>query len=75
MAAEKSSNVRKHQFWRHDNKPIELWSNKVIYEKINYIHMNPVEAGLVFRPEDYLYSSAVDYNGEEGLLSNVVVAR
>ena len=27
---EKSSNVKRHQFWRHDNKPIELWSNKVI---------------------------------------------
>jgi hypothetical protein len=37
------------QFWRHDNHPIELWSNKVIYEKINYIHNNPVEGGLVFR--------------------------
>ena len=37
-AASKSSNVNKYQFWRHDNKPIELWSNKVINEKINYIH-------------------------------------
>jgi REP element-mobilizing transposase RayT len=45
-AAAKSSNVKNYQFWRHDNKPIELWSNKVIFEKINYIHKNPVEAGL-----------------------------
>lgn len=29
-AGQKSSNVKNHQFWRHDNKPIELWSNKVI---------------------------------------------
>jgi hypothetical protein len=28
--AAKSSNVHQYQFWRHDNKPIELWSNKVI---------------------------------------------
>ena len=27
---EKSSNVKHFQFWRHDNKPIELWSNTVI---------------------------------------------
>src|SRR5690606_2809773 len=40
-AAEKTSNVKNHQFWRHDNKPIELWSNKVIAEKIKYIHQNP----------------------------------
>jgi REP element-mobilizing transposase RayT len=48
-AADKSSNVKDYQFWRHDNRPIEIWSNKVIAEKINYIHNNPVEAGLVLR--------------------------
>ena len=72
-AAQLSSNVRDYQFWRHDNKPIELWSNKVIDEKINYIHNNPVDAGLVFKPEHYLYSSAADYAGEKGLLDNVIV--
>ncbi|MEM1258655.1 MAG: transposase [Bacteroidota bacterium] len=72
-AASTSSNVKHHQFWRHDNKPIELWSNKVIKEKIDYVHQNPVEAGLVFNPEDYVYSSALDYSGEKGLLDNVVV--
>ncbi|MBS2213735.1 transposase [Carboxylicivirga mesophila] len=74
-AGEKSSNVKHYQFWRHDNKPIELWSNKVIDEKINYIHNNPVEEGLVFNPEDYVYSSARDYSGEQGMLEGVVVIR
>lgn len=74
-AGSKSSNVNKYQFWRHDNNPIELWSNKVIDEKINYIHQNPVEEGLVFRPEDYLYSSAADYAGEKGILDNVIVVK
>ena len=72
-AGSKSSNVNKFQFWRHDNKPIELWSNKVIDEKINYIHNNPVEEGLVFHPEDYMYSSARDYSGEKGLLNVFVI--
>ncbi|NOT47949.1 MAG: hypothetical protein HOP17_09415 [Acidobacteria bacterium] len=27
-------------------------------EKVNYIHLNPVRAGLVKHPDDYLYSSA-----------------
>ena len=72
-AADKSSNVKDYQFWRHDNKPIELWSNKVIFQKINYIHNNPVEEGLVYNPEDYVYSSARDYSGEKGILDNVVV--
>ena len=74
-AAAKSTNVHKHQFWRHDNKPIEVWSNKVIAEKIDYIHMNPVKAGFVYKPEDYIYSSAIDYCGEEGMLSDIVVFR
>ncbi len=43
-----SSNVKQYQFWRHDNKPIELWSNHMINQKINYVHQNPVEAGLFF---------------------------
>lgn len=60
-AGNQSSNVNIYQFWRHDNHPIELWSNKVIDEKIDYIHNNPVETGLVSRAEDYPYSSATDY--------------
>ncbi|MDD7885983.1 transposase [Flavivirga sp. 57AJ16] len=74
-AAKTSSNVKNYQFWRHDNKPIELWSNKVIEQKINYIHQNPVEAGLVYKPEDYVYSSAMDYAGEQGLIKDIVVFR
>ena len=71
--AKKSSNTTQYQFWRHDNKPIELWSTEVIQQKINYIHNNPVEEGLVFRAEDYKYSSASDYAGEKGLLDGVCV--
>ncbi len=62
-----------YRFWRADNKPIELWSNNVIDQKIDYIHLNPVEEGLVFRAEDYVYSSAIDYAGEKGLLEVIVI--
>ena len=72
-AAKGTSNVKNYQFWQHDNKPIELWSNAVIQEKIDYIHQNPVEKGLVFRPEDYLYSSAVDYAGKKGMLDDIII--
>jgi len=37
------------------------------------IHQNPVEEGIVFRAEDYLYGSAADYAGENGLLNVIVV--
>ena len=71
--AAKSSNTTNYQFWRYDNKPIELWSNEVIQQKIDYIHNNPVEEGIVFRPEDYKYSSASDYAGVKGILDGVCV--
>ena len=73
MEAAGNSNTTDYQFWRHDNHPIELWSNKVIQQKIDYIHNNPVKAGIVFRPEDYKYSSACDYAGIEGLLPDITV--
>src|SRR5699024_11062418 len=74
-AAKGKSNVKTFQFWRQDNKPIELWSNEVIQEKLNYLHQNPVKAGIVYNPEDYLYSSAIDYAGGKGLLQDVLIYR
>ncbi|MEM9339178.1 MAG: transposase, partial [Bacteroidota bacterium] len=62
-------NVKNRQFWQHHNKPIELWSPEVIDQKVNYIHMNPVESGFVFEPEYWKYSSAVDYAGGKGILA------
>ena len=62
-----------YRFWHADNHPIEVWSNAVIKQKINYIHQNPVKKGLVLMPEHYLYSSAVDYAGKKGLLDIILI--
>jgi len=56
------------QFWQHDNHPIELYSNKVIKQKLEYIHYNAVRAGFVDEIWHYRYSSAKDYCGMKGLL-------
>jgi REP element-mobilizing transposase RayT len=66
-------NAEGNRFWRADNQPIELWSNAVIVEKLTYLHQNPVEEGLVFRAEDYVYSSAIDYAGGKGMLDIFVI--
>ena len=58
---EKNSRNKTYQFWRQDNQPQELYSSSFIFQKINYTHNNPVEAGIVDRAEHYLYSSARDY--------------
>ncbi len=33
------------------------------HEDVEYIHLNPVRAGLVRRPEDWKWSSVHDYTG------------
>ena len=58
----------KYQFWQKTNYPIELKSSSVIDQKIEYIHNNPVEAGLVLRPECWQYSSANEMNKIDVLL-------
>jgi len=56
-----NKNNRNFQLWQQDNHPIALYSQKVTWQKINYIHQNPVRAGIVKNPEDYIYSSAINY--------------
>jgi REP element-mobilizing transposase RayT len=40
-------NNRGFQLWRQDNRPIELRDSERLYQKLKYIHRNPVEAGFV----------------------------
>lgn len=56
------------QFWTHENHAIELYRTEMIESRMNYIHENPVRAGLVESPEEYLYSSARNYAGQKGLI-------
>jgi REP element-mobilizing transposase RayT len=57
------------QFWTHENHGIELYRTEMIESRINYIHENPVRAGIVEKPEDYTCSSARNYAGLEGLIA------
>ncbi|MEP3387456.1 MAG: transposase [Reichenbachiella sp.] len=67
-AGKKNANNKIYQFWQQNNQPKELETNYFKDQKLNYIHMNPVEAGLVNEPEEYRYSSAIDYSGGKGLV-------
>lgn len=51
------------QFWFQHNHPIELSSNNMMQQRLNYIHNNPVKAGFVDDPCAWLHSSARDYYG------------
>jgi REP element-mobilizing transposase RayT len=65
-AGVKKSNNKDFQFWQQHNHPIELSNNEIIQQRIDYIHENPVKAGLVENPSDWLMSSARDYEGKPG---------
>ncbi|MFT3679260.1 MAG: transposase [Ferruginibacter sp.] len=69
-AGVQNSRNKEFQFWRQDNQPKEMYSDSFIKQKLDYIHDNPVLAGIVDKAEEYLYSSARDYyNGKNcGLL-------
>jgi len=52
---------REFQFWKRNPLSIELNSEKIFREKLEYLHLNPVRAGLCTLPEQYKYSSAYFY--------------
>lgn len=56
------------QLWTHENHAVELNTNAMLESRVRYIHNNPVDAGWVRKPEDYLYSSASNYAELDSLL-------
>jgi REP element-mobilizing transposase RayT len=68
-AGGESGKHTKYMFWQNDYHPVELSTNLLLTQKLDYIHNNPVTAGIVDKAEEYLYSSARDYYGSgKGLL-------
>lgn len=68
FAAKKHQRNSQYQVWTHENHAIELFSNDFTKQKLNYIHQNPVRAGIVREAHEYMYSSACNYAGIETVL-------
>ena len=68
--AGKTNNDNKYyQLWKQGYRPIELSTLRRKTLCLNYLHNNPVKAGLVWEPWHYKYGSAIDYyTTEKGLL-------
>jgi REP element-mobilizing transposase RayT len=51
---------RKHSFslWQQEKNVFSIYSEAMFMQKVNYIHLNPVRAGLVEKAIDYRWSSA-----------------
>jgi putative transposase len=55
------------QFWQARYYDFPVWSEEKCVEKLSYIHRNPVARGLVARPEDWKWSSFLQWaEGIEG---------
>jgi hypothetical protein len=68
-AGKKNSRNQIYQFWMQHNHPIALSTNQMQVQRLAYIHNNPVNAGFVSRAEDWIWSSARQYQGELGILN------
>jgi len=62
MARHNPSGKTTYHFWQHGGGfDRNLWTPKHIFNAVDYIHMNPVQAGLCERPESWPWSSAQAY--------------
>jgi putative transposase len=55
---EKGKRQYQYSLWEHHPDTFLLTTEAAFMEKVNYIHMNPVRAGLAERAEEYRWSSA-----------------
>ena len=49
-------------FWQPRYYDFNIWREQKLTEKLDYMHQNPVQRGLVARPEDWKWSTALHYS-------------
>ncbi|SMO76065.1 REP-associated tyrosine transposase [Gracilimonas mengyeensis] len=57
-----------HQVWQEGLHPKQIFSSKMFNQKMQYIHLNPVNAGFVENPAHWRLSSAINYQGDRGVI-------
>ena len=73
LATESHGRNKNFQFWQYGNHPEEIYTENFIWSKLDYIHLNPVKAGIVLHPQDYIYSSASNYINNSGIIPVEIV--
>ena len=61
-----------YKFWQDGNEAKEILTPEFYQQKLTYLHDNPVRAGIVEHPDEYLYSSARNYARKPGLIDVIV---
>ena len=71
--AHRTGRAENYKLWQDGNHAICLEGRKDWFaQRIAYTHENPVRQGIVVNPSDYLFSSASDYEGINGLVKVTV---
>jgi REP element-mobilizing transposase RayT len=60
-----------HQFWDEGSHPQQIDSDDMLWQKLEYIHNNPVRRGYIDDPVHWRYSSARNYARMPALLDVV----
>ena len=63
LRQETKSRNYKHSLFEHHPNAFAITSEATFMQKVNYIHQNPVRAGLVEKAEDYKFSSVRIWRG------------
>jgi putative transposase len=58
------SGLNQRSFWMRSFRAVTVETEEIFFQKVNYIHQNPVRANLVEEPADYSWSSARLYQAE-----------
>ncbi|WP_277111906.1 transposase [Chryseobacterium taklimakanense] len=68
-ATESHSRNTNYQIWGYGGHAEEIFKLKFMWDKLNYIHLNPVRAEIVEKAIHYVYSSASYYAKDKSLLN------
>ncbi len=69
FTARKTGRAKNYKLWTDSNHAICLEKKEWLEQRLNYIHQNPVRQMIVEHPEEYIFSSAVDYADGKGLVN------
>jgi len=57
-----------HQVWQEGSHPQQMQNDDMLWQKLQYVHENPVRRGYVDDPLHWRYSSARNYARQPGLI-------
>jgi REP element-mobilizing transposase RayT len=60
-----------YQVWQEGSHPEQIQNDEMMWQKLEYVHNNPVARGYVDDPMHWRYSSARNYAGLPGLIEVV----